>query len=177
VVSTSTVASPNPDAIHVSLVLPSPGIASGRRVNATLVIQNDTGAPVLSDACDIPGESVLGQIGLASYPPPPPTATTTTTTAPAAANASTSFTLPPTIGGPCLGPTHEMVRVGTTSVPFMLEASNSLCQLAPAGRLQVDPCLPGGAPLPPGTYYVDYDWYGGNLPTPVIAVRVTAPTG
>ena len=65
-----------------------------------------------------------------------------------------------------------MVGVGTTRVSFMLEASTSLCQLAPAAQLQVFPCLPGGTPLKPGRYYVTYDWYGSDLPTPVITFQV-----
>jgi hypothetical protein len=172
--STSTTIASQNTRLYVSLVLPSPSIVSGTRVNATLVIQNDSGAPVLSNFCTPPGESVLGQIGLATYPPPtmPPTTTTTTTTTP---NVSTSSTRVFSHGG-CLGPTHEMVGVGTTRVPFTLEASSSLCQLAPAAQLQVDACLPDGTPLRPGTYYISYDWYGGTLPSPTITVLVVAAT-
>jgi len=169
--TTTTDSSQNPR-IRVSLVLPSPSIVSGLRVNATLVIQNNGGAPVVSNACLLPGESVLGQIGLSTYPPPTvPPATTTTL----GANASTSSTFPLPHEGGCLGPTHVMAKVGTTRVPFLLEASSSLCQLAPAEQLQVHACLPGGTPLHPGTYYFDYDWYG-RLPTPTITVRVVATT-
>ena len=168
--TSTTVASSNAR-VHVSLDLPSPSIMSGKRVNATLVIQNDTGAPVSSDSCVPPGESVLGQIGLTTYPPPTTPPPTTTTSAPDASTSSTGLVISE---GGCLGPTHEMVGVGTTRVPFVLEASSSLCQLAPAPQLQVDVCLPGGTPLRPGTYYVSYDWYGGNLPTPIITVSVVA---
>jgi hypothetical protein len=172
--STNTTGSPQSARVHVSLLLPSPSIVSGQGVNATLVIQNDSGTPVLSDTCVPPGESVLGQMGLATYPPPTtPPPTTTTTLAP---NASTASRFP-ALGksGGCLGPTHEIARVGTTRVTFTLEASSSLCQLAPAAQLQVDACLPGGAPLRPGTYYIDYDWYG-PLPSPAITVPVVAAT-
>jgi hypothetical protein len=136
-------------------------------VNATLVIQNDSGAPLVSNACLPPGESILGQIGLVPYPPPtaPPPSSAT--------NASTSSTLP-NPGGPCIGPTHVIARVGTTRVPFLLEASSSLCQLAPTSQLHVDACLPGGTALRPGTYYLSDDWYGGSLPTPTITVPVAA---
>jgi hypothetical protein len=172
--ATSITAASQNARVHVSLLLPSPSIVSGKRVSATLVIQNDSGAPVLSDACVPPGESVLGQIGLATDPPrTTPPAPTTTRLAP---NASTSSTLLTVGEGGCLGPTHEMAGVGTTRVPFALEASSSLCQLAPAAQLQFDACLPGGTPLRPGTYYLSYDWYG-SLPTPTIAVPVVAATG
>ncbi len=62
-----------------------------------------------------------------------------------------------------------MVGLGTTKIAFILEASTSLCQVAPPTQLQLHPCLPGGTPLSPGTYYVSYDWYG-PLPMPVIPV-------
>ena len=166
--TSTTDASQNPR-VHVSLVLPAPGIVSGTQVHATLVIENDTGAPILSDACQPPGESVLGQMQLTTYPPPTIPPPTTTTTRPP--NASTSSTVILGHEGGCVGPTHVMAGVGTSRVPFLLEASTSLCQLAPAAQLQVHACLPGGTPLAPGTYYISYDWYG-RLPTPTITVRV-----
>ena len=72
------------------------------------------------------------------------------------------------------GTQYEIGTLGTTRIPFVLEASTSLCQLAPKSQLTVDVCLPGGTPLPPGRYYYDYDWYGGNLPTPPVTVQVVA---
>ena len=169
--TTTTDASQNPR-VHVAVLLPTPTLVSGRRVDATLVVRNETGEPITSTACQTPGEAVLGQIGLTPYPPP--TSTTSTTTTPTTTTGATTF--PPLRvdpGGPCLGPRHVMVGPGTTRVAFELEASSSLCQLAPAAQLQVDPCLPGGTPLRPGSYYVELDWLG-HLPTPIIVVPVVA---
>jgi hypothetical protein len=114
------------------------------------------------------GESVLGEIGLLPFPPPTePPPPTTTTVAPKASATS----ILPHPGGPCMGPLHVVAKVGTTRVPFMLEATESLCQLAPASQIRVDVCFPNGKPLRPGTYYVDWVWYG-PLPTPTITVPV-----
>jgi hypothetical protein len=85
--------------------------------------------------------------------------------------ASTTLYVNP--GGPCTGLVHVVAKVGTTRVPFVLEASSSLCQLAPAAQLRISPCLPGGTPLPAGTYYVDPDWVGPP-PVPPVAVKVEA---
>jgi len=170
--TSTTDVSQNPR-VHVSLIVPPAGIVSGQTVAATLVIRNDSGAPILSNHCVPPGESVLGEVELSTYPPPTMPPPTTTITLPP--NASTSSTFLLGHEGGCLGPTHEMVGIGTTRVPFLLQGSTSLCQFAPAAQLQIHACLPGGTPLAPGNYYLDYAWYG-PLPTPAITVRVVAPT-
>lgn len=167
-VTSSTYPWQNPR-IHTSVELAAPNIVSGERVPATLIIENDSGAPIVSNACVIDGESVLGTVSLQAYPPPTAPPTIATTTAPPTVSTSPPL---PSEGG-CRGPLHVVARVGTTRVPFMLEASSSLCQLAPAAQLRVPVCLPGGTPLRAGTYYVDPDWYG-PLPVPPVTVPVVA---
>jgi hypothetical protein len=160
----STTSPPARPGVRVSVVLTATRLVSGQREPATLVIRNDTGAPVRSKFCVPSGESVLGQIGLASQPPSPQTARASTPTG-------------GIVHGQCVGAEHDMAGVGITRVPFMLEATSGLCQLAPASQLHVPECLPGARPLAPGRYYLSVAWYGGDLPQPATTLQVvtTAP--
>jgi hypothetical protein len=164
--TTTTVVAGGDSKVSVSLIVPAGGIPSGKQVHVTLVIRNDTGAPIRSTACVPPGESVLGEMELSKNPPPPPVPSPTVGTGKGITNGGGRS------AGACEGPAHDMVAVGTTRVPFLIEGSTTLCQFAPASQLGIDACLRGGEPLAPGTYYVSFIWYGGNLPTPPIAVQV-----
>ncbi len=117
-----TVAKP-PSAVTSRIEVPDT-IVAGTQADATLVIDNNTGADIT-----IPGCAPMWAITLtnASHP------------------ANASFTLP------CFPPL--VIRVGQTRFPTMLIASLSSCSDGPSLDDSMAKCVDSGAPpLPPGTY-------------------------
>jgi hypothetical protein len=136
--------------------LPSDTIVAGSKVHGTLVIENDSGAPVQQSRC--PDDRLWGVYLV---------------------NAVASSG-PPAYGGPgrLCDTTPPELSVGRTTLPFTFDASYNSC--APAGDSfpPTPKCLPGNLmpPLPAGDYRVEVDHvpYPGVPKPPVLTVHVVA---
>ena len=157
--STTTVTQPPPVAVaplSSRIELPSETIVAGSTMHGTLIIENNTGAPVAQSRCPDDRWQVYITNGVAASGP-----------APDIAVIYKCDRNPPDL------------PVGETKLPFTFDASYDHCAPAADSYPPTPKCLPGDnimPPLPAGDYRVEIKGspYTGLPKPPVLTVHVVA---